>query len=303
MLPMDILDVRPTSISLEVSTKCPLNCVYCERKGKGDNMEKQRYMDIMKRVEETEHIKNAVYCGIGESFMNPAFYEMVKESPFKGISIISSGMLPIKFDELKETGKLKLAIFSIDAVTEETIKNTCGENYRFDVLVENLKKLREVTKDDKSIMSLLNCTINENNYNTLPQIVEFAKEHQFKIVHFSLPWGMEEFIVEHMAEIELGIIKAKSIASKAHILCDNPFRSYCCIQYDSILPFVNLEGNVFPCGFALHQNYQVGNILNDSFEDIWNGEKYSSFRQGGLCEKCFMMRMDKLRKGDVNAGE
>lgn len=303
MLPTDILNVRPTSVSLEVSTKCPLNCVYCKRKGKGDNMTTGMYAELMKRIEESGHIKNAVYCGIGESFMNPDFYKMVKDSSFEGISVISSGMIPIKFDELSEDGKLKLAIFSIDAVTEESIKNTCGQNYRYDVLLENLEKLRRVAGNNKKIMTLLNCTVNENNYNILPKIVEFAIEHGFKIVHFSLPWGMEEFIVEHMAEIELGVIKAKALASKAHIFCDNPFKSYCCIQIDSILPFVNLEGEVFPCGYALHQGYSVGNLIKDSFEDIWNSEGYKSFRQGGLCERCFMMRMDKLRKGEINAGE
>lgn len=302
MLPMELLNVLPTSVSLEVSTKCPLNCVYCKRSGKGFNMEREKYDMLLKRLETSGHFKNAVYCGIGESFMNPEFYDMVKQSAFAGISIISSGMLPIHFQELNNTGKLKLVIFSIDAVTEETIKITCGDNYRYDVLTQNLQNLRSVTKSNKKIMTLLNCTINENNYNTLTEIMEFAKEQQFKIVHYSLPWGLEDFVIKNLTQIELGLMKAKKIASEAHIIFDNPFRSYCCIQYDSILPFINLNGDVFPCGFGLHQNYCVGNLFEDDFETIWKSKKYEEFRKGCLCDECFMIRMDKIRKGEINAG-
>ena len=299
MLPTELLNVLPTSVSMEVSTKCPLNCIYCKRKGKGDNMDNDKYDQILKKIESGKHFKNVVYCGIGESFMNPHFYDMVKRSFFDGVSVISSGMLPIDFKFLKETGKLKLAIFSIDAVTEDTIKSTCGANYRYDVLVENLKKLREISVDDKNIMTLMNCTVNKNNYNCLSDIIGFAKEHKFKIVHFSLPWDAEDFIIDNLKEIEISIMQAKKLAKEAHILCDNPFRSYCCIQYDSILPFVNIDGDLFPCGYALHQNYKVGNLFEEDFDVLWNKDKYEEFRKGKLCKSCFMMRMEKIRSGEI----
>lgn len=303
MHPLDLLGTLPTSISIEVSTKCPLNCVYCKRKGRGENIDKHLYYSLMRRIEESGCIKRGVFCGIGESFMNPEFYDLVKGSPFSDISIISSGALPIDFDRLEQTDKLKLVIFSIDAITEDGIKNCCGKNYRFDVLLENLRNLRELTKKNKKIMSLLNCTININNFSILPSIVEFASKHGFSIVHFSLPWGMEQFIVDNLEEIEKGIIEAKNIAQKSHIFCDNPFRSYCCIQYDSILPFVDIKGNLFPCGFALYKNFQVGNLFQSSFEELWTDARYEKFRLGVLCKECFMMRMDKLRKGEVKVNE
>ncbi len=301
MNPLRLLNKPPTSISIEASTKCPLNCTYCERAGKGENIMVEDYKKITERMSESGTLANIVYCGIGESFMHPKFYQMVDETEVKSISIISSGMLPIDFERLHNNKKLKLIIFSIDAVTEDKIKAICGEKYQFDVLLDNLKAMNRFAEKNPKVMTLLNCTVNEKNYNDLLEIMEFAIEHKFKIVHYSLPWGQEEFIARNYTEITANIQRARDAAQKNKIITDDPFHSYCCIQIDSIMPFVNLKGELFPCGFALHSNYIVGNLLESSFDNLWNSEKYMEFRKGSLCETCFMMRMGKIESGELYA--
>lgn len=301
VLPAKVINVKPTSVSLEVSTKCPLNCVYCERSGKGDNLSEKDYQIITDAIKKSGSIKNVVYCGIGESFMNPLFYQMAGSKDISGISIISSGMLPIDFEQINMDNKLLMVIFSIDAVTEESIKLICGENYRFDVLIDNLNRLKELTRKNKKIMSLLNCTINENNYTKLPEIMEFAHQHKFGIVHYSLPWGQEEFIAKHYSQICSNIDTARTLGKEYSIITDDPFHSYCCIQYDSILPFVNINGDVFPCGFGLHSNYSVGNIMESGFEKLWENDRYIRFRTGELCDRCFMIRMGRIQGGELFA--
>lgn len=302
MNPLRFLNTRPTSISIEVSSKCPLNCTYCERAGKGENIDIDSYRKITERMQESGTIENAVYCGIGESFMNPMFYQMAGETPVKGITIISSGMLPIEFDKLNQgNNRLKLIIFSIDAVSEDKIKAICGAQYRYDILLDNLAAMNKFKEANPKAMTLLNCTVNEKNYQDLPEIMEFAVRHGFKIVHYSLPWGQEEFIARNYKEIASNIEKARLLAKQNRIITDDPFHSYCCIQIDSILPFINLKGDFFPCGFALHSNYIVGNLIDQSFEELWSSEKYQEFRKGFLCESCFMMRMGKIESGELYA--
>lgn len=299
MNPIDLLDVKPTSLSVEVSTKCPLNCTYCDRGGQGENLSMDNYGRILKWIENSSRIKNIVYCGIGESFMNKSFYDMVESAEVDEFTIISSGILPMDFKRLSKENKLKMVIFSIDAVEENHMKKICGENYRYDVLLENIEKLNGLVRNNKKILSLLNCTINESNYMLLEDILNFAYIHNFKIIHYSLPWGQEEFIARNYSKIQEEINRVRKLAAKYGIITDDPFKSYCCIQYDSILPFVSLSGDLFPCGFALYKNYITGNIFEEDFESVWHSEPYDKFRTGILCDDCFMMRMEKIKRGEI----
>lgn len=54
-----------------------------------------------------------------------------------------------------------------------------------------------------------------------------------------------------------------------HIYCPNPY----------ILAEIMPYGNVYPCSCAWIKNYSFGNIFEQSFEEIWNGEKAQEFRK------------------------
>ena len=44
--------------------------------------------------------------------------------------------------------------------------------------------------------------------------------------------------------------------------------------------FINWNGDVFPCGCVVTESkYSMGNVFNQDFEDIWNGEKYLAARK------------------------
>jgi radical SAM protein with 4Fe4S-binding SPASM domain len=49
------------------------------------------------------------------------------------------------------------------------------------------------------------------------------------------------------------------------------FRLYYSLQVDC-------RGNVTPCCFDKSSEYVMGNLLEDSFRDIWNGERFCNFR-------------------------
>ena len=44
--------------------------------------------------------------------------------------------------------------------------------------------------------------------------------------------------------------------------------------------FINWNGDVFPCGCVVtEEKYSMGNVFEQEFEDIWNGERYVSARK------------------------
>lgn len=51
----------------------------------------------------------------------------------------------------------------------------------------------------------------------------------------------------------------------------------CSIPFEYLMFFA--EGEVFPCCSTFVNNYKLGNIFEDDFEQIWNGDKAKEFRQ------------------------
>ena len=45
---------------------------------------------------------------------------------------------------------------------------------------------------------------------------------------------------------------------------------------------INCDGRVSPCCFDKDGDYALGNLIEDSFESIWNGNKFQRFRQNLL---------------------
>lgn len=70
--------------------------------------------------------------------------------------------------------------------------------------------------------------------------------------------------------------------SDKHIYCPNPY------ILAEIMPF----GHVYPCSCGWIKGYSFGNIFEQSFDEIWNGEKAKEFRQKlydndfSLCPGC-----------------
>lgn len=67
-----------------------------------------------------------------------------------------------------------------------------------------------------------------------------------------------------------------------HIYCPNPY----------ILAEIMPYGNVYPCSCGWIKGYSFGNIFEESFDEIWNGEKAQEFRKKlynndfSLCPGC-----------------
>ena len=56
-----------------------------------------------------------------------------------------------------------------------------------------------------------------------------------------------------------------------------PIHTECCQLWDSIL--VNSNGDVYPCCIICKPRWRVGNLLEESFEDIWNGLHMRTLRR------------------------
>ena len=67
----------------------------------------------------------------------------------------------------------------------------------------------------------------------------------------------------------MGFEESRKNKQERKYLCPTPF------EFVEIHP----NGDVYPCHYALEFNYKLGNIFEEDFETIWNGEKSQEFRR------------------------
>lgn len=302
MKPKSLINNIPESASIEITTKCSLDCVYCTRKREaGINLEWNDFLLLKDRLKAIPDIKRITFCGIGESFLHPRFYDMIHELKDYKISVITSGTINIDFDRLISCNNIDIIIFSIDEVTKKGIQDICGKVYNYENLIGDLNNLNEVNRSRKSkIMSVLNCTVNEFNFNRLSNMIDFAVEQKFTAIHYSLPWMNEKFVIENYDEITNQFRIAAQKAKKSNIYMENPFDSYCCITFKTIMPYINIKGEYFPCGYGLNKNFIVGNIYKDNFQMMWESKANLDYRQGMLCNECYFNIFRKIRVSKEN---
>jgi radical SAM protein with 4Fe4S-binding SPASM domain len=260
----------------------------------------EEFLNLKEELKKITELKRIVFCGIGESLLNKQIYEILKELRDYTTSLVTSGTILIDYPRLDQWGNVDMLIFSIDATNEEAMKNICGKNYNFANLLTNLDNYYKYKKTAKSkLKTLLNTTVHSSNIDEIGNIMDFATKHKFLGVHYSLQWGSEAFIIQNLEKLRGAFFDTRKKAKKYGIYWENPFKSYCCLNVDSILCFVDIDGNVYPCGFGLNRQYKVGNLFDDSFDNIWESSAYNDFKKGKLCDTCYMLRMTDINTGKI----
>lgn len=298
MNPKKLLSKMAKSVSIEVTTCCPLNCVYCERKIKNQTMSYEKFLQIKEMIEQDEKIERITFCGIGESFLHADIYKMIDDLKNYKITIITSGTVLIDFEQLCKNDNVDVIIFSIDSPSKEEILDICGENYNYNILVENIDRLSKcvkvAAKKHKLITTVINCTINEKNLNRLVAMIDFAFLHKFSSIHFSLPWGKYELVEKNFELLKKEFEQARLKAVKHNIYMENPMGSFCCISHDHIMPYIDVNGYYYSCASALYIKEASGNICEESIQNIQCSNNAQKLYDGQLCNDCTLYQFNRL---------
>ncbi|WP_029503049.1 radical SAM protein [Lachnoclostridium phytofermentans] len=275
----------PEVLSIEVTTRCNLNCIYCNKKNRPpESLDISE--DLLKKIKKEESkFSKFIICGIGESFLYPRIYEIVKEFHNQKFCIVTNGTILIDYERLNQNNNIERIIFSIDAVDRDRI-NQISPNYNFEHLIENLREhARYTLHSKKRIHLVLNCTLNEHNKAEMLDLIDFASEFKFNTIHFSLPRGKEAYIEENQEELKLILSMAEKRAAKAGIYFVNPFET-CCIYLKWITPYISIDGDIFACAETLYINEKLGSLNNITFDNVWKTSAYQEFISGIKCKQC-----------------
>ncbi|MBD98707.1 MAG: radical SAM protein [Verrucomicrobia bacterium] len=288
----------PIAFAIEPTTACNLACPECPSGLRSfsrptGNLKKEVYE---KAIDELS--KNALYLSFyfqGEPYINPNFLDMVSYARSKKMHTSSSTNAHFLNDEnAKKTVEsgLDRLIISIDGTSQEVY-----EQYR---VGGKLEKVIEGTKNIVKWKKMLN---SKSPLLIFQFLVVKPNEHQMQEVQaLADELGVDElrFKTAQVYDYKKGnpLIPDNEQYSRYRKQHDgtyeikNKLDNHCWKMWHSCV--ITWDGKVIPCCFDKDAQFVMGNVVEQSFNTIWESDKYKSFRsqlfkgrdQIEICKNC-----------------
>lgn len=276
----------PISISIEPTTSCNLRCPECPSGLRAftrpTGMLNQDF--FRKTIDELyKELLYLVFYFQGEPYLNPKFLEMVKYAGSKGIyTATSTNAHYLNDDAARKTieSGLDRLIISIDGSTQEVY-----EQYR---VGGHLEKVIEGTKN---IVKWKRELKSKTPFIVFQFLVVKPNEHQIDdVIKLGKELGVDDVWLKtaQVYDYENGNELIPTIAkySRYKKLKDgtyqikNTLSNHCWRLWHSCV--ITWDGAVVPCCFDKDATHQLGQLQETSFKELWQNNKYKSFRSSIL---------------------
>ncbi|MEB2308860.1 MAG: radical SAM protein [Candidatus Brocadiaceae bacterium] len=306
---------QPERIQIEITNRCNYVCHMCPRES-FNLAEKDIPPDLFKKIiDRIETAHNIILTGWGEPLLHPELMNMILYAKSKGhhVGVTTNGLLLAPFiEKLVDTvDKLTVSLDSIEEYPEVTDGHPSNN-----VVQKNIKSFLQRRGTMRKPVFTIQITMH-NKLQCLATI-KFAGEvgaDRVYLVRLNNPLRNSSFKRPDLKE-ELEIYKeAEKIAGEYGLQVDNNYTAFenkllrffykqlrpvmyrfdtCCPKpYDYL--YVNIDGKATPCCDL--PRYEVGNLLNQSIGEIWNGENMRYFRehQNDVCGACDALRLKHIQ--------
>jgi len=263
----------PISLNIESTNLCNLECFFCPRedsaKGVG-SIDYDLFCRIVDECAEKGPLKLINLHKDGEPLAHPRIYDMVRYIAEKGAAekfgFTSNGIL---LDErravkLVDSGITNLS-FSIDATSEDSYERAKGRR-KYGVVVDNVRRFL-ATKPDHINVAVKFIAMKENEGDEEEFVELWSDSGAELIINQYHDWSG--------SVRDSSLHGIQPVAEKA---CENPFYSLA----------VNWDGTVSICCVDWDSQGLVGDVREQSLEEIWRGGQLRLLRDfhlsGRACE-------------------
>lgn len=260
-------------------------------------MKLSTFKTILTEVEKIRPRTAVMYHG-GEPFLNGNLLMMTELLKKKGIQYIklntNGSLLTRSILRRIALSKIDYLRFSVGGTSQEEYSQMCrGGNYQ--QLVATIKKLLDLKR------AVGNTTLNVDVYNVQVLTEQELMQGKIQVASF-----LREEFEEYRGQVTL--TASPAIVWPGYPLKNSSYRlaqlprykepsNRCEHLYDRIT--IRYNGDVVPCCFDLASSHVLGNINDNSIEEIYNGEKFTAFRRSIeereyplLCQTCWLLGME-----------
>jgi radical SAM protein with 4Fe4S-binding SPASM domain len=279
----------PISISIEPTTSCNLRCPECPSGLRSftrptGKLDASLYKNVIDQLAPT--LSYLTFYFQGEPYLHPDFLRMVGYASSKGIyTATSTNAHYLTQGVARETVKsgLDRLIISIDGTTQEAY-----ESYR---VGGSLKKVIEGTQNIISVKRELR---SRTPHVVFQFLVVGPNEHQIPVVKRLAKDLKIDQVVFKTAQIYdhangSPLLPKQDRYSRYRRNADGSFsiknkmEDHCWKMWHSCV--VTWDGKIVPCCFDKDAHFVLGDLKMNTFDEIWNGDRYNEFRQSLLASR------------------
>jgi len=232
--------------------------------------------------------RHLVLHGFGEPFLDKNLIKRIETCTRKNIptyfSCTPATMTVDKAKKAMDAG-LNVLKFSLDAMDERKIQKIRGHKANFE---DSINKILELInyKKEKKLKTIL-----------VPCMIDLSLEEKDKSMHLEfLKFWKDKDVFAYIKSQDNRWLYENDPNTKSN---SHYSTQYC--EYPWISLTIMADGNVVPCTQISNNEIVLGNVNNNSLEEIWNGNEYEKFRKmhisgkfpkGHKCnEKCDMKKL------------
>jgi len=289
----------PKRVTIELTSRCNLSCLFCPRQifntPQGD-IDDELFMAIIDECSKNLPVTLAMFFR-GEPLLFgklPEFIKYAKEKGLGPVQLASNGLLldSEAADSLLMSG-LDFISFSLDT-NDEGLYLQYRKNGNLIVSRKNIlafiKKADYLRSHGKQVPEIQISSVDMEKYRAKKdEFIEFWTKYADRVRIYE----------EHSADGNFGSLESKN--------CDaSSSRTACNKVYSDIV--IYYDGSVAICNHDWNNQMQLGNVKNQSIQEIWNGEKYQKLRRqhienrfedGNICKTCDHWRMYNTSEGFI----
>jgi radical SAM protein with 4Fe4S-binding SPASM domain len=273
----------PISLSVEPTTSCNLRCPECPSGLRSFSRETGMLQTDLFQSVLDQLSSHLIYLNLyfqGEPLLHPSFFDLVKMARKKGIFTNTSSnahyFTEEKAEFLVDSGLDRL-IVSIDGTTQEVY-----ESYRvggeLEKVLDGTRFLVEAKKKMKSKSPLIffQFLVNRQNEGQIGEARNLTRSI-----------GVDGILFKSMQILDLSkpspFLPRNSKYSRYKSNSDGSmslrgkFEDECWRMWSGAV--ITWDGKVVPCCFDKDAEHRMGDLSENSFDEVWNGEGYRTFRK------------------------
>ena len=272
----------PKVIEIQFNNKCNSNCLICPYKDmdyKYEKLDNSLFDKFLEEIDEEKLVRIIPYLN-NEPFLDNDFLERVRKirNKYPKLEIeISSNVSVIRKKDLEEMAsmnitELRLSVFGYSEETYKKMMPGLNRNITF----SKLKDISLILGNTSTVVSIVMIDNEEIEETEFEEMEKLCHQYGFNFER----WGYLD--------------RGNNVTYKSNNI-HNPNVSMCEQNRPLERMHILSNGNVILCCQDWKHSIILGNIRNNTIQEIWNSDKYNSVRESlynkkkvspEICQKC-----------------